>query len=64
MEITPIPTPVDLSNLTTCVPADQFIQLMPMLVLKTDAIRLGLLCFIAGIIFMVIINEIDKRWKK
>lgn len=64
MEITAVPTPVDLSNLTTCIPAEEIAQLLPMLVFKTDAIKLGILCFLAGMAIMWIFVELDKRWKK
>ena len=55
--------PYDLHNITGCVPSDQFIPLMQMVVFKTEAIRLGCLCFIAGITFTILLYELDKRWK-
>ena len=54
----------NLSEKSTCVPADQFILFCQQVVFKTDAIKLGLLCFFLGIGFMLFINWLDKKWVK
>jgi hypothetical protein len=60
--ITVAPT-VDLSNAGTCIPATDFLQFCQLIVFKTDAIKLGVLCFIAGIAFWMFIIWLDQRWK-
>jgi hypothetical protein len=57
-----IPAPMDL-NTTGCIPSDTFVQMLSYVVMKTDAIKLGLVCFVAGMILMWIFGEIGKRWK-
>lgn len=61
--ITVVPT-VDLSNAGTCIPAADFLQFCKLVVFKTDAIKLGLLCFCLGMGFWMFITWLDKRWVK
>jgi hypothetical protein len=53
---------VNLTNISSCVPQELFIQMLPYVVMKDDAIKLGLICFVAGMITMSAIEWIDKRW--
>jgi hypothetical protein len=55
-------TPIDLSNVSQCIPHDQFMAMLPDLVLKADAIKLGLICFAAGMIVKAIIDYIFERY--
>lgn len=57
-----VPTPIDLQNASSCIPHEQFIQILPELVLKTDAIKLGLCCFVAGMITIRVIDYIYERY--
>jgi hypothetical protein len=54
----------DLSNISRCVPSADLVGLFPQLVFKQDAINLGVLCFIAGILFTLAMVWLDHRWKK
>lgn len=56
-------TTYNLSNTSMCVPNDQFVQFAQLVVFKTDAIKLGVVCFIIGMLFVFLMIELDKRWK-
>jgi len=56
--------PVDLGNISSCIPQEQFLQFCKFVVFKTDAIKLGLLCFFLGVGFWMLMVELEKRWKK
>lgn len=47
-----------------CIPTVDFITFCQSVVFKTDAIKLGLLCFILGIGFWMFITWLDKKWVK
>lgn len=53
---------VDLGNASSCIPVEQFIAILPNIVLKQDAINLGALCFIAGLIVMWCIERLYERY--
>jgi len=55
-------TPIDLNNASSCIPQEQFMAILPELVLKTDAIKLGAWCFVAGIIVMWTIERLYERY--
>jgi hypothetical protein len=59
-----IPTPVNLDNVSSCIPHDLFLQFLQTVVFKTDAIKLGVVCFIAGMVFQMLLEWIDTRWKR
>ena len=54
--------PIDLNNVSSCIPQEQFMAILPELVLKTDAIKLGLLCFVVGMVTIRIIDFIYERY--
>ena len=54
--------PVNLHNASTCIPADQFVMFAQMVVFKTDAIKLGIVCFFAGMAYVMLLNYVGKRW--
>jgi len=58
------PASYDLSNVTTCIPSEQFSQLLQFFVFKDDALKLGALCFVSGILFALFLVWLDHRWKK
>jgi pyruvoyl-dependent arginine decarboxylase (PvlArgDC) len=77
MNLTPLPTiPYDtvitiipaanynLSNISSCIPAERVAAMLPDLALKTDAIKLGVLCFVVGMLVMAAFGYLEKRWKK
>jgi hypothetical protein len=57
-----IPTPVNLGNVSSCIPNDLFLQFLQNVVLKTDAIKLGVVCFIAGIATQMLIEWLYARY--
>jgi hypothetical protein len=72
--LTPIPTlvyntvitvapPINLTDINTCIPSEQFIPFVQMVVFKTDAIKLGVVCFIAGMLLEYAFDYIRARWK-
>jgi hypothetical protein len=54
----------NLSNLSTCIPAEDYIQSLQYIVLKSEAERLAIYCFVAGIILATVIYELKARWNK
>jgi hypothetical protein len=55
-------TPIDLNNASSCIPVEQFMAMLPNIVLKQDAINLGLLCFVIGLIVMWCIERLYERY--
>ena len=48
---------------TGCIPVENVTAMLPNLVLKTDAIKLGVACFIAGLVLMYIMIWYRDRSK-
>jgi hypothetical protein len=55
--------PVDLTNATTCIPSADFIQFAQIVVFKETALRLGLVCFITGLVLMYGFWQLDLYLK-
>jgi hypothetical protein len=54
----------NLSNLSTCIPTEKYLESLQYVVLRSDAERLAIYCFIAGIILATTIYELKARWNK
>ena len=55
-------TPINLQNVSTCIPHDLFLQFLQTVVFKTDAIKLGVVCFIAGMAVQMTIEWLYARY--
>jgi hypothetical protein len=54
----------NLSNFSSCVPHREVIEFSQMVIFKSDAYRLAIICFVAGLCVSTLFDYIDKRWKR
>lgn len=52
----------DLTNATGCIPVEHYLDSLQYITLKTDAIKLGVYCFIAGMLLVIVIQYLKRRW--
>jgi hypothetical protein len=52
----------NISDFSQCIRHEDLIQMLPYLTLKSDAIKLGVWCFVAGILLGVLIMYLRQRY--
>jgi hypothetical protein len=54
----------NISDYPQCIRSEDFISMLPHLTLKADAIKLGVYCFVAGIIVGIVLQYLRQRYNQ